>query len=271
MKRILFPTDFSPCAENAFEYTCSLALEMNAVVDIVNVYHLPFIDATNVPAEYINQMMDEKRKVIREKLGKFSATAPAEVRSELIPVYGIFVPQELEDLVKEKEYELIAMGTRGENRSSLEKIIGSVTTYTMMQVRNSPVMAIPADAHWEGIKHIAYATNLKYDDHVILNQLLSFGQPLDAEISYIYVDTTSSVETQEGEGQGELLAGMDPNVTVVHSPTVMEGIDKYIRDNKVDVLSLFIPERRLWERLFHSSLTKRMAFHSKTPLLIFHE
>ncbi len=49
MKKILFPTDFSNASEKAFDFAVSLAHEMDATIDIVNIYHLPFVDATNVP------------------------------------------------------------------------------------------------------------------------------------------------------------------------------------------------------------------------------
>lgn len=271
MKKILFPTDFSPAAENAFDYAISLALEMNALIDVASVYHLPFIDAANVPAEYIDQMMAEKKKIVQEQLEELAALAPKEVRGELLPVYGVFVPQEIDDLAKEREYELIVMGTRGADHSSLEKVIGSITTYTMMQVASCPILAIPAEAKWNGIKRIAYATDFKSDDEVISKQLLYLCQTLEAEVMYLHVETKTPGEGESAEESLEYHAAVDSNITVMHSPTIMEGIDKFILDNKVDILSLFIPHRRLWERLFHNSLTKRMTFHVKTPLLVFHE
>jgi nucleotide-binding universal stress UspA family protein len=270
MKKILFPTDFSPAAENAYGFAVSLALEMNAVIDVANVYHLPFIDAANVPAEYIDQMMEEKKNLIQGKLEKLAALAPDGVRGEVLPIYGIFVPQEIEDLAKERQYDLVVMGTRGADHSSLEKVIGSITTYTMMQVVTCPILAVPADARWKRIKRIAYAMDLKSNDEGISKQLLYLSQTLKADVMYLHVKANLTQE-RESEAGLDFHAETDSNITVVNSPTVMEGIDKFIVDNKVDILSLFIPQRRLWERLFHNSLTKRMTFHAKTPLLVFHE
>ncbi len=57
--------------------------------------------------------------------------------------------------------------------------------------------------------------------------------------------------------------------TKVTNPSVVEGLESYLEQKPMDVLSLYIPKRRLWERLFHFRTSKSMAFHTKIPLLVF--
>ena len=59
MKKILFPTDFSPAAANAFLYAHTLAEALGARIDLINIFHLPIGDASNIPPEYIQKMLDE--------------------------------------------------------------------------------------------------------------------------------------------------------------------------------------------------------------------
>ena len=268
MKKILFPTDFSKAAEKAFDFTISLAKEMDATVDVLNVYHLPFVDATNVPPEYIEEMMEEKRKVIEMHIEEFVKNKPEKVIGKLLAVYGIFIPQEIKDLVVEGAYDLILMGTRGEHHSKIEKILGSVTTHTMMQAE-CPVLAIPEEANWKALKRIAFATDFELKDQKAVNQLMEFASTLAAEINFVHVETDPKI----GKMQDSISLPNYPfnftDFAVVNSPSVMEGIDKYIKENQIDLLALYIPKRRLWERLFHSSFTKKMAFHTRTPLLVF--
>ena len=54
MKKILFPTDFSPTAVNAFEYALALAKDLDATIDLMTVYHLPVADASSVPPQYVD-------------------------------------------------------------------------------------------------------------------------------------------------------------------------------------------------------------------------
>ncbi len=92
MKKILFPTDFSEAAANAFRYANELAKVVEATIDVVNVYNLPVIDATNLPAGYVEQMLDEKKVLIQNKLDAFVAAEPDAPVEKLIPLYGVFIP-----------------------------------------------------------------------------------------------------------------------------------------------------------------------------------
>jgi nucleotide-binding universal stress UspA family protein len=268
--KILFPTDFSQAAENAFGYANAFAKDIDATLDVVHIYHLPFVDAANVPPEFIEQMLEEKRGLAAEKLERFLQKQPGAKIGERLLVYGVFVPVEIKDLVKEKKYDLIIMGTRGEKHSKVEKALGSITTHTMMQA-GCPVLAVPENAEWKEVKRIAFATDFDKKDNLAVDQLMSFAGKIAAEVHFVHV------ETRPGIGHMEdfiTLANYPYKFTdfaVINSPTVLEGVDKYISKKDIDLLALFIPKRRLWERLFHSSFTKQMAFHSKTPLLVFQE
>jgi nucleotide-binding universal stress UspA family protein len=268
MKKILFPTDFSECAANAFNYALSLAEELDTRLDVVHVYNLPFVDATNVPPDYIEQMIHEKRNMVEEKLAAFANKQKNKRVHELISIYGVFVPQELEDLVENQHYDLIVMGTRGEHRSNLEKIIGSITTNTMMAV-GCPVLAVPGEAIWHDVSHIAFATDFEAKDKQAVEQLISFASALAANVHFVHVDTKNQADDLENGVKLENFPYKFTDFTVLSSPSVVEGIERYIYEKKIDILALFIPKRSLWERLFHSSFSKKMAYHTKTPLLIF--
>ncbi|MCB0519552.1 MAG: universal stress protein [Lewinellaceae bacterium] len=269
MKKILFPTDFSLCAENAFNYAILLAGELNAVIDVVNIYSLPFVDATNVPPEYIEQMLEEKRKMVESKLAAFANKNIHKNVGELISVYGIFVPQEISDLVKEQQYDLVVMGTRGEHHSTMEKILGSITTNTMMTA-GCPTLAVPEEAIWKDVGHIAFATDFEAKDKQALEQLMAFAGTLSANVHFIHVETKPGIGTMESTVMLANYPYKFSDFAVINSPTVIEGIDRYIHDKRIDILALYIPKRGLWERLFHNSFSKKMAFHTRTPLLIFH-
>ena len=49
MKKILFPTDFSSTAENAYLYALKLAQQMNAELVTLHVYELPDISRVHLP------------------------------------------------------------------------------------------------------------------------------------------------------------------------------------------------------------------------------
>ena len=66
-RKILFPTDFSPWANKAFDYTCALARELEAELVLIHVFHVSVNEAGKVPPEDFEKLLEEKRKEIQER------------------------------------------------------------------------------------------------------------------------------------------------------------------------------------------------------------
>lgn len=269
MKKILFPTDFSQAAKSAFEYALALAADMNARVEVAHIYQIPIGDLGSLPPDYLQQLMEEAEASAQERLDAFVQpylSHAALGAREL--VYGLFTAVEITDLAKKKEAGLVVMGTKGE-RSALEKFLGSITTEVMMQAP-CPVLAIPEDARYGGVHDIAYATAFDPADEHAVDQLMDLGKSLGARVHFVHVNTKSD----EGNIQDIETVKSYPyhftDFAVLNNYSVLDGIDRYLNERKTDWLALFIPHRRLWERLFHSSFTKKMTFHTHIPLLVFH-
>lgn len=269
MKKILFPTDFSPTAINAFEYALALAEDLDATIDLMTVYHLPVADASSVPPQYVERMLEEKRQAVGEQVHDFLRNYPPERIGQTRTDYGVFTYQEIVDAARQGKYELIIMGAKGEH-NPVEKLLGSVTTLTMLHAP-CPVLAVPADAQYEPIEHIAFATDFEPSDEHAVEDLFDLAGQLGAAVHFVHVNTGGREDTDIEEA---VFGGESPfpfhDFTVVNSPSAVDGVERYAEKEQVDLLALFIPRRRLWERLFHSSFSKKLAFHSKLPVLAFH-
>ncbi len=271
MKKILFPTDFSETAAAARDYTAKLAAMLGAKVDALHVFNLPFAESAGMSPQMLEEMIAAKKQLVSEKLAQFLQPIAEPYRGEAIAVMGVFVPEEINDLVKARKYDLVAMGTLGEKHTQLEKILGSVTSQTMLRVSACPVLAIPAHASWNGgIRRIAYATDFQPEDEKAASQLLDLALQLGAEVHFVHVDTKSQIGDKDDYVLLEKYPFDFTRFAVINNPNVIEGIDRYLHESAIDLLALFMPRRKLWERLFHSSFTKKMVFHSRIPLLVFH-
>lgn len=270
MKRILFPTDFSEGAKNALQYTGELAKCIEAKVDLVHIFNLPFIETPGMTSSMLEKMISDKKNIVQEKLNNQLRELPSNVQGKVIPIYGVFIPEEINDLAESGEYDFVAMGTLGEHHTQFEKIVGSVTTNTLMRVKNCPVIAVPLESKWKGIDRIAYATDFNPKDEVAASKLLDFAVSLAAHVHFVHVET----QAQIGEEDDTILLENYPfdftDFAVINSPDLITGFDRYLNEKQIDLLALFIPKRRLWEQLFHSSFTKKITFHSKIPLIVFH-
>lgn len=268
MKKILFPTDFSPVALNAYKYAVALATQVGASIDLLHVSPVPISSSEEyVHPRQFQAILNAEEKQVRKKIEEFCKLTPFNNIGKKMALHSLFEDQVLIDQSSEGHYDLIIMGTKGE-RNRLNKFMGSTTTRTMMNA-SCPVLAIPENAKFEGIKQIAYATAMNSNDKHFLAELTKFGTQLKAEMQFLHV----SSDPEAGADEKVVLPDYSSkfvNFSVVSNPSVMEGVDEFISKNKVDVLALYIPKRGLWERLFHSSFTKKMTFHTETPLLVFH-
>ena len=267
MKKILFPTDFSPAAHNAFKYAIALAKETRAKIDMIHVYSVPFT-GTDLYLDLSQQreLRIQKQMQKEEQLASFCKEYDFNNFGDKLIFPSIFIHQEIIDRSK-KGCDLVVIGTKGE-RNALNKLIGSVTTRLMMNA-GCPVLAVPENAIYKGINEITYATTFSFKDKHFLAELAEFGSTFNARIHFLYVSGDTRHE-MEDEVYIEGLPSMKVKFSVVNNPSLMDGVDKFIKTHPSDVLALYIPKRSLWERLFHSSFSKKMTFHTDTPLFVFH-
>lgn len=269
MKKILFPTDFSETANNAFAFALQLAGALDAQVDVMNVYHLTTAEASRLPPHEIESVLKERKTESLQKVEAFLADFPGNHIGSVRADYGLFVYQEIIDAAAQGNYDLIIMGTRGEH-PAMEKVLGSVTTHTMLHAP-CPVLAVPEDASYHDVQSIAYATDFHPSDVHAVGQLMTFAGQLGADVHFVHVDT----KAKTGSIENYLVVEDHPfkftDFFVIGGQSVLEGLNNFVERKGVDILALFIPNRRLWERLFHRSFTKKITFRSKLPLLIFHE
>jgi nucleotide-binding universal stress UspA family protein len=269
MKKILFPTDFSEAANIALDYAVAFAGDLGAIVDIMTIYNIPIEVAETVYPHTVDPLIADKRKAVEDQLEQLTAKYPNHIIGNKIAEYGLFIYQEVVDTAGSGNYDCIIMGAKGET-DSIDKLMGNVTSHTMMQAP-CPVLAVPQEAQYHPIKKIAYATDFIPKDQNAVGQLFKIGQILDASIHFVHVDEKGSKQTSEEDMVFENYPVKFADFTVVSADTVEAGINHFIESKQIDVLSLFVPKRRIWERLFHSSFTKKMTLHSKIPLLAFHQ
>jgi len=265
-KTILFPTDFSPTAKNAFAYAVELAKLMDASIDLISVYHLPVADASSVEPNQIDRMLHEKKQQISTHMAEFIKGPNKEFVGKTRIDYGVFISAEITEAAMDGNYDLIIMGMKGVH-NRMEKLMGSTTSHTMMHAP-CPVLAIPEQADFQGIEHIAYATDFYPDDTKAIHNLMELAESLKTRVHFVHV-TQDEVEATP---QVQLASGSTTfaGYNVVTDDSIENGLNEFIQEKDIDVLALFIPRRRLWERLFHSSFSKRMAMNTRIPLLTFH-
>ena len=166
------------------------------------------------------------------------------------------------------------MGTRGKNQKDID-LIGSVTAEVIERSR-VPVLAIPENTPFKQFseaKRIAFITNFDQRDLIAFDSLINSLKPFKFSVSLIHLadvkDTWSEIKLG---GIKEYFQKQYPSLDicydVVQNDDFLNSLDKYIKNNHIDIISLTSYKRNIFSRLFNPGIARKMIFHSDTPLLV---
>ncbi|HET6225840.1 MAG TPA: universal stress protein [Bacteroidia bacterium] len=79
---------------------------------------------------------------------------------------------------------------------------------------------------------------------------------------------TTSLSILPSENLKSKLSGIKHQFVFSENENVVEGINEFVKKNKVDIVTIVPHQYNLLERLFHTSISKKLAFHTHVPLLV---
>lgn len=275
MKTIVVPTDFSTHAANALHYAAFLAGTLNAKIILFHAFHVP-VAYTEVPATFIAQT-DVKAEIGVELKKKAEGVQKAIGKSlpiECICREGLLI-NTIKEFMAEEKVDLLVMGTQG--ASGLEEIlIGSHSAY-MVEKINCPVLVIPASVTFFRLQKIMYATDFQFNDFMHINQVGEIARLYDAEILITHVSTNPKKAAEEEQLMDWFMEIAQTNISyrkiafrTFTGGNVLDKLNEAVKALGIDMLCMSTVRRTFFEKIYHGSLTKKMAYHTGIPLLAFH-
>ncbi|MCG2793662.1 MAG: universal stress protein [Weeksellaceae bacterium] len=280
MKNILFLTDFSDVAENAFIYALSLAEKMEAELHILHI--VPIVE-TKDPDEL--QTVHPFAKVFNENLedeewGRFKTEASklekiAEQNNKLqVPVEfhfekGIFT-ETVSDYIYEKSIDVVVMGSSGANTID-KKLFGSNTGKLINQI-DIPFLAVPHKAVFFAISSFTLAVMMTDKEYPIIQNLSAKSLKYNFKFNCVTVVESEKMAIQAQSKKKIWLQNMGNDqltLDIVVSPTVEKGLENYIQNNRTDVLCIIHRHLSYFQRIFKLNHSNRLLQSSKTALLIY--
>ena len=288
---VLVPIDFSPYSLKACDMGFEIASHLNATVTLLHVYFSPIFipelhydtDSYQIPpVENVTSIKNTLEKV-HNQFSELTKTIDEKIQIGIYPnikyncILREGVPEE-EILQQAKSIKplIIVMGTRGENQENLE-LIGSVTAEV---IERSPcfVYAIPENAQFkkfENIHKVALFTSFDQRDLIAFDSLITTFQHHNFEISFIHINSHEE-KRQWNEiklvGIKEYFKKQYPqlefNYSIIDEENLLDNLDKFMKENSIDVMCTTNYRRNVFARLFNPSMAKKMLFHTNTPLLI---
>jgi nucleotide-binding universal stress UspA family protein len=283
---ILVPVDFSPVSLRTCKLAFNIATHLRVKLIFMHCYINPVIHSVPYADVYVYDSslltrMDDAEKTANKKFRDFihllSGAVGTErwksVEAEYIIKPG-YADEDILAYAHENNSRLIVMGTGGDAGLT----VGSVTADVIYNAK-VPVLVIPEnmpEKELHDFNRVLYATNFDEKDFNAIEKLVGLLKPFDAKVYCVHVGKEDGSEWNKArlEGMKDVLKNKyerkDFDCRLLVGENLLEEIDKFIQEENIDVISLTTHKRNMISRIFNPSVARKMVFHAKTPLLVFH-
>ncbi len=187
MKRILIPTDFSPCAKNAIKVGVQLAAETGAEILLLHVIY------TTLGLEEIPSRLADYPEV-KSAVAKGKNALQREVDSALLKnikvtsTIDVGTPSQIILWTGRKwKSDLIIMGSHGTEELN-SPFVGS-TAQKVLRGADSPVLCVQTNHTLKNLKQVTFASNFEQGSEKAALTLLAFAKTMNATVELLYVNT----------------------------------------------------------------------------------
>src|SRR5687768_16465459 len=276
MKKILYPTDFSPTAENAFIFALQIADHLGASIITLHAFNRPDVSNFNLP-ETLREVYDsidldafenyeDEVPVLRDiATGNGYYHVPmVHVLEEGAPVSAIL------RTANKNKADLIVMGTTG--AGGMDKFFFGTVAGKVLEEAHCPVIVVPDTAEFDGlIDHIAVATNFTDEDAVLVEALRKFRDVMRSHLHIVHIDTEGNGNSSEHLKTFCDRWQNDKSITrhCIEHKDINEGLDQFVREKNIDLLALLSHKRNWFDELFQKNRAKELSFQNSIPLLVY--
>jgi nucleotide-binding universal stress UspA family protein len=280
----IIPTDFSPASLNACYFALELAVKFKARIKLIHVYAIP--DPTPVTYENPEILITPTVNGIRETAEKNLASFLKKINTyaktkglENIPITTHLIngtPEIITLYTSEAEKAgLIIMGVSGTEVRSFEPM-GKIAS-RIVEKSVVPVLIIPEEMEFNGIdkiKNILYTTAFDESDFSAIGKLMTIIQKFDLNVYNLHIgEHENPWDRIKMDGLKEYFNKVYGKANVesdlIFSKNIIKALDEYIVSKNIDLMSVTKHKRNILSKLINPSLTLKILYHTRIPLLVF--
>lgn len=250
---ILFTTDFTEASNHAFVEAAKLFKNDS------NTFYILHAHTEDHPhsEEEMKQMLEE-----------LAATMPD--AGEVLFENGEF-KKVVGEVINQKNIDLVITGSQ--QKSPLDRLTKGTNTMDLSITINKPIMEIPLESDLDGLSKVCLCA----DDEMI-NQpkrSLSFIKDLvevfDSHLTVLHVRKSGEegkLSNDQFNKLHEHLGSLSHEHYSIINNDIFEGITHYLSKYETNLLVAAPRDRGFLESIFHESITEKMLYNTKTPILI---
>ncbi len=273
MKTILVLTDLSKKAENAAVFALKIAEKNQA--NIILYHALEIFESVNTVES--SSWVYENSEVIRAE----SLTALRQLENNLVAHRqpGAFEPSisllnemgydlgaNVSQLVREKNIDLVVMGTRGDN--TISHVFNGSDAEDILTHVSCPVLFVPETAGFDQFKTIVFANDLKKHYDKPINFLVDIARLNNSQIIVTHIGDYENNVHRCLNFMKKNLAYTNVRSRLIPLKKMSEQLRGFASSMKADLIVLIHHKNDKLENFFHGSESKHMLDHNEMPLLI---
>jgi nucleotide-binding universal stress UspA family protein len=266
MKKFLVPLDFSDASINAAEYAVALTSQIpEAEIILYHVYNRISLPTLTSKDEGSRQHVSENElNEVKSKIGQGKDNISTVVEE------GSFV-ETLSEYALGNAIDMVIMGITGSSR--IKQVFMGTNTLNVIRQVDCPVMIIPAEAKFAGLKKVVFTSD--FTDVARTTPFISLRKILDTfkpSLDILNVDSEHFVELTpefkiEREAMEDKLGAYNPEFSFLRSYDFLEGISSYVETREMDAIITVPRKHSFLSQLFKTSHTKKLAYHSRVPII----
>jgi nucleotide-binding universal stress UspA family protein len=266
MKKFLVPLDFSDASVNAAEYAVALTNDIpEAEIILYNVYSSISLPTLTSKEEGSRQLVCENElSQIRSQISK------GKNNISIVVEEGSFV-ESLCEYALGNAIDMVIMGITGSSR--IKQVFMGTNTLNVIRQIDCPVMIIPAEAKFTGLKKVVFTSDFtdvsRTTPFISLRKILDTFKP---SLDILNVDSEHFVELTpeykiEREAMVDKLGMYHPEFSFLRSYDFLEGISSFVETREMDAIITVPRKHSFVSQLFKTSHTKKLAYHSRVPII----
>ncbi len=276
MKKILYPTDFSETAENAFIFALQIADHLGASIVTLHAFNKPDVSQINLPP-MLSEVYDS---IDLEEFESYEDEVPilrdiasdngyyhvpmVHVLEEGAPVSAILRTS------NRNKADLIVMGATG--AGAMEAFFFGTVSGKVLEEAHCPVIVVPDTAEFDGlIDHIGITTNFSESDGLLIEAVRNFQKHMGGQLHVIHINTTEDKDVEE-----RMKSFLEPWKSDKHISShcidhkdINQGLEASMKELNIDLLAILSHRRTWFDELFEVNRAKELSYSSSIPLMVF--
>jgi nucleotide-binding universal stress UspA family protein len=177
----------------------------------------------------------------------------------------------IEDKISNGDFDLLVMGTTG--ASGLKKVVGSTASHVIKHSK-IPVLTVPFGCKipCSSTENIGFALDLvEIKNQKALGFFGTFVKTLNSKVNFVNVNKKGRTLAEVNSKANDRIKSyfdFDYAFTIVEGTEISSGIEKFIEENSINIMTMVDRKDTFFERLFNQSITQQMSYKSNVPLLI---